>query len=228
MRPLHYALFSTIVATLAAGPADTSHAAPPGTFSQTPTGPASDAVWVDAHLGFTFGDIITLDESTAISGNDQLAPAFGLAVYYRTARFDFGGLLEHIGSFGFSGLERTNRTGGQFRVAASARWRYIDEHWGSLFLRVSPGLALLRHSDPMRLQMAKIRGENFDHTVTEGLTYAFSIGFDFGTSVYLSKSLALSAHLDIVTASTAVAVAGSEVDYRTIRGLFTLGLEWRL
>ncbi|MCB9732996.1 MAG: hypothetical protein H6745_10340 [Deltaproteobacteria bacterium] len=200
-------------------------AAAPASVARS-TGVRSGTGWLDVRVGLTFGDSLTLGDQIRVTNSRGPAEIFGIGATYRTSRLDIGVLLEGIGSFYFEGVSRDNRTGSQFRLAANVRWRYIDEPWGALFLRLSPGLMAFDHSDELRFQAANLFGKGFDEADRNGV--GFSLGFDFGILLYLSRAVAISIHLDVVTGTTTMDVGKDSIDIGITRGLFTAGLEWRM
>ncbi len=183
--------------------------------------------WLEVRTGVSFGDSATIDQTLAITGKDDPAAVFGIGLHYRTARLDFGAIFEHAGSFRFAGLETLRRVGGQFRAAASLRWRYIEEAWGALFLRLSPGLMVFSHSDELRFQVANLTA-NADFRDVDTHNVGFSLGFDFGAVIYITDMVGVSLHLDIVAGTSSIGGLGQDFDYSVVRGLFTAGLEWRM
>ncbi len=115
--------------------------------------------WMHVRTGLTFADGLVLDDgSLGLESNGDPGFVLGLGAHWRTSRIDLGLLFEATSSYAFEGLERDNRVGAQFRVAADLRWRYIEDHWGALFLRLTPGISALSHSDPTRFQVAELVG----------------------------------------------------------------------
>jgi len=182
--------------------------------------------WIEVRAGLTFGDNILLDQSVSLPCEDAPGPAFAVGAHYRVSRYDLGLSVESLGSFGFAGLERTNRSGSQLRVAAKLRWRYVEEPWGALFIRLSPGFTAFAHSDELRVQAGRLR--NASLAQTEARTFGFSLGFDFGMMMYLSQHIVLAAHVELLTANTTLNVRDDAVDYSVVRGIFAIGLEVRM
>ena len=202
-----------------------------GSVEPGDSGVPSNTGWVDAHGGFTFADTLVIGSALTLDGDGTPAGGFGVNVFYRTPRLDLGGLVESIGGFRFESLNSTFTTGSHLRVAASVRWRYVDETWGALFLRLAPGASIFRHSDKVRLSVAQLVGRGQAGDDFEGVsdvTAGFSLGFDFGALIYASDRVAISAHLDVVTAATSLDAFGTDLEYATIRGLFSIGIEWRM
>ncbi|PKN58112.1 MAG: hypothetical protein CVU56_07540 [Deltaproteobacteria bacterium HGW-Deltaproteobacteria-14] len=219
-----------VVAALAVGAGPAAHALEGVVAGEA--APASGG-WVSAWLGVGSVDSVLLANDGATDARTldgtAAAPVFGVAVHYRTSRLDLGLLLEGLGSGRFAGLARDQRLGSQFRVAASLRWRYLDESWGALFVRLAPGLMVFGHSDALRAQAAELAGGDalrFEEVDEFGL--GFTLGLDFGALVYLSRRVALSLQLNVLTNATSLRALGTDVSYTAIRGLFTVGLEWRM
>lgn len=209
------ALVALAIATLASAP--TARADGP---------PESGAGWLQVRTGVTFADAATIDGFIGLEGNGDPTMVFGLGAHWRTSRLDFGAIFESYSSWSFTGVARDQRVGAQFRAAALLRWRYIEDTWGSLYLALTPGLVVFDHAEPMRFQVAQSIGAS-DRTVDEH-SLGFSFGFDFGALVYLTEELGLALHLDVVTSNTALATEGGDVDLGMVRGLFAVGLEWRM
>lgn len=188
--------------------------------------PESGAGWLQVRTGVTFADAATIDSFIGLEGDGDPAMVFGVGAHWRTSRLDFGAIFESFASWSFSGVSREQRVGAQFRAAALLRWRYIEDTWGSLYLALTPGLVAFDHTAPMRFQVAQSIGAS-DRTVDEH-TIGFSFGFDFGALIYLTEEVALALHLDVITSNTALATEGGDVDLGMVRGLFAVGLEWRM
>lgn len=183
--------------------------------------------WMHVRTGLTFSDTLVIDDgSLGLESNGDPGFVLGLGAHWRTSRIDLGLLFESTTSYAFTGLERANRVGAQFRVAADLRWRYIEDHWGALFLRLTPGISALSHADPLRFQVAELMGG--DLAGVDQHNVGFSLGFDFGVLVYLDERLAVSIDLDVVSAMTSIDTDQGEVDLDMVRGIFGVGLEWRL
>ncbi len=131
-----------------------------------------------------------------------------------------------MSSYAFAGPEKLNRIGSQFRAAADLRWRYIEDFWGSLFLRLTPGLTALAHADPLRFQVATLTETDIEGVDQHNV--GFSLGFDFGVLVYLDERFALAIDLDVVSAMVSLDTDAGEVDLDMVRGIFGIALEWRL
>ena len=182
--------------------------------------------WMHLRVGMTFADNLAInDTDLGLTSNGDPAMVFGIGAHWRTSRFDFGLLFEAMSSYGFTGAEN-NRVGAQFRAAADLRWRYIEDFWGSLFLRLTPGLTALAHADPLRFQVATLTETDIEGVDQHNV--GFSLGFAFGVLIYLEDSLALSIDLDVISMMTSLDTDGGEVDLDMVRGLFALSLEWRL
>lgn len=183
--------------------------------------------WMHVRTGITFADALTLDDTAlGLQTNGDPALVLGVGAHWRTSRIDLGLTFESISSFAFAGLERDNRVGAQFRVAADLRWRYIEDHWGALFLRLTPGMSILAHADPMRFQVSELVGG--DLASVDQHNVGFSFGFDFGVLIYLEERLALAIDLDVISAMTSIDTDQGEVDLDMVRGIFGLSLEWRM
>ena len=188
--------------------------------------PESGSGWLQLRTGATFADAATIDSFVGLESNGDPAMVLGLGVHWRTSRLDFGAIFESHSSWSFTGVGRDQRVGAQFRAAAHLRWRYIEDTWGSLYLALTPGLVVFDHAEPMRFQVAQSIGAS-DRTVDEH-SIGFSFGFDFGALFYMSEDLAFSLHLDVVTSNTSLATDGGDVDLGMVRGLFAVGIEWRM
>lgn len=188
--------------------------------------PESGAGWLQLRTGATFADAATIDSFVGLESNGDPAMVLGLGAHWRTSRLDFGAIFESYSSWSFTGVARDQRVGAQFRAAAMLRWRYIEDTWGSLYLALTPGLVVFDHAAPMRFQVAQSIGAS-DRTVDEH-SLGFSFGFDFGALIYLTEEVALALHLDVITSNTSLATEGGDVDLGMVRGLFAVGLEWRM
>lgn len=182
--------------------------------------------WLQLEAGLTFTDVALLDNTNTLDSVGTPAFDFAVGAIWRTAALDLGVRLESLGSFLFKGLQRDDRVGPQFRAVANLRWRYVEDNWGALFLRLTPGLAVLSHADPLRFQASQIAGGDFEKV--DRYNVGFTLGFDFGVMVYLSKRVALVFDMDLVSATTSIGTGDRDVDLTIIRGVFTTGLEWRM
>jgi len=135
-------------------------------------------------------------------------------------------LFESASSFYFRQITQEFPTGGQFRAAANLRWRYIEDAWGALFMRLTPGLMVFRHADAVRNQVGMLAGAGLDTVDQHGV--GFSLGFDFGIIIYINDDLALTVDLDIVSGTSTLATGGADVDFGLVRGFFTAGVELRM
>jgi len=215
-------LLGALLAPLDSAPA--AHAGDPS-FAVGP--PRYARGWMHVRTGITFSDNLILDNgSLGLVSNGDPAMVLGVGAHWRTSRIDLGVLFESTSSYAFAGLARDNRVGAQFRVAADLRWRYIEDAWGALFLRISPGISLLSHADPLRFQVAELLSTDLDGVDQHNV--GFSLGFDFGVLVYLNERFALAIDLDIVSAMTSLDTNAGEIDLEMVRGIFGLTLEWRL
>lgn len=188
-------------------------------------GAPADTGWLSARAGVGLVDTLQVGLEEPGQGAAS-ALAFGVGLHYRTARFDVGGLFEGFGASRHGDAGREAPIGSSFRAAGTLRWRYLEQPWGALYLRLAPALMVLGHSDALRDRVAGfVEG---DREAVDALTVAFSLGADAGLLVYLSEGLALSLGVDLVTAATTVGTEVGGVGYNTVRGLFTVGLEWRM
>lgn len=189
--------------------------------------PPTSTVWLHARTGITFSDTLTLGQSEiSLATNGTPSMTLGLGAHWRTARVDLGVYFEALSSWSFPGLARQNRVGSQFRAVADLRWRYVEDAWGSLFLRLTPGLMVMSHADPLRFQVAGLAQSDLDDVDRHNV--GFTLGFDFGATLYVSDSLAVSVDLDLISVTTSLGTASDDIDYSMVRGIFGLGLEWRL
>ncbi|MFO0745532.1 MAG: hypothetical protein U1F43_07650 [Myxococcota bacterium] len=221
-RALAAALVASAVALAARGDARAD-----GPLYTAPKSPPAATGWIEVHTGLTFADSLTLDQTSALlEGAGAPGMVLGIGAHWRTTRIDLGLMFESTSSFYFKVIEKEFATGGQFRAAANLRWRYIEDAWGALFMRLTPGLMAFRHADPVRQQVAVLDGSQLEDVDQHSV--GFSLGFDFGVILYLSDKLAFTVDLDIVSATTTLGTQGGEVDYGLVRGLFTAGIEWRM
>lgn len=218
--------YAVALAALAVGLSLPSPAAAAPDAAARAGGVPSSTGWLDLRLGLSFADSMILGDQLRLTSSGGPAEIFGVGATYRTPRLDLGLLLEGLGSFSFEAASGDSRTGSQLRVAASLRWRYVEEPWGALFVRLSPGLIAFAHADALRGQAAELVGRTLREADRNGV--GWTIGVDFGVLLYLSPALALSIHLDLVTGATALDVGADSVDLVLTRGLVTAGLEWRM
>ena len=213
-----------LVPLVGLGAARETHAAPNAFESSAPP---SSSGWINVHTGITFADSLVLGEQALqLDGEGAPGMVFGIGIHWRTARIDLGALFESSSGFYFKPLQQEFPTGGQFRVAANLRWRYIEDAWGALFMRLTPGLMVFRHADAVRQQVASVDGSNLEGVDTHSL--GFALGFDFGVLLYITDDIAITIDLDIVSGTTTLATDGGEVDLSLVRGFFTAGIEWRM
>ncbi len=189
-------------------------------------------LWLGFHAGVSFGSSVSVDDAT-LPDSDATDPMFGLALHYRLRRFDLGLVIDNIGGGAFQGFDSDRPVGGMSRVAAMLRWRYLDEPWGGLYMRLSPGWMALSHSDHIRAEIARAAGRDNPNQLSdlEGIdTYnsAFTLGIDFGVLIHLWEGVAAFAELETVTASTTLRVDGQDIDYNLVVPIFALGIETRL
>lgn len=183
--------------------------------------------WVGVHGGATFGTNVTIGNLTPLDSTDTADAAFGLSAYWRTTRFDIGAQVDSIGSGTFMGLSRERRIGSKTRVAALLRWRYLDESWGGLFMRLSPGWVALSHSDHIRSQVAVNLGREADQI--GGIdTYngGFTFGVDFGFMVYFTRDFAALLEIEIVTSTATIQEGSEETDFAVVQPVFSIGIEF--
>jgi len=222
---------SAVVALVLTGARPDAHAVPAADQASGERHVRSGDGWLSAWTGVSFGDTVVLGNGSgaaSLAGRSE-APVFGIDAYYRTSRLDLGLLFEALGSSRFTGLAGDNRIGSHFRVAASLRWRYLDAPWGALFVRLSPGLSVLGHSDALRAEVVGVTGgDATDFARADEFSLGFSLGLDAGALIYLSDRLALSLQVDVLTNTASVGAPGGSVAYAGFRGLFTVGLEWRM
>lgn len=186
--------------------------------------PESASGWLQIRTGLSFADTLTLDSFIGLESNGDPGFVLGIGAHWRTSRLDFGAIFESLASWSFPGVSRDQRVGGQFRAAAHLRWRYIEDAWGALYIALSPGIMAFDHSPQVRFQAAQTVGAS----TTDRHTLGFSMGFDFGLLFYLTDELALALNLDVMTCTTSLDTDVGPIDLDMVRGLFTVGLEWRL
>lgn len=196
--------------------------------------PAS-TVWVSFHAGATFATGATLSTAgTATTLDSAGVPdaVMGLGVHYRTSRFDLGLLMSGVGGGAFrgDGDGRERRLGGMARVAALLRWRYLNDDWGALTLRVSPGVAFVSHSDSLRAEVAAAIGRRRTELdgVVDSHNTAFSIGIGFGLMLNLTRAILAYLEFETLTTATTLQEGASEVGYSTVQPSVMLGMEARL
>lgn len=183
--------------------------------------------WMHVRSGLSFADGAVLDDGNlGLDSNGDVGLLLGVGAHWRTSRIDLGVIFESLSSWAFSGLERDNRVGPQFRVSADLRWRYIEDTWGALYLRLTPGISAFSHADPLRFQVSELVGGDLDSVDQHNV--GFSLGFAFGVLVYLDERVALAVDLDVISASTSLDTDQGEVDLDMVRGILGVSVEWRL
>lgn len=216
-----------VALTVATSPTGAARASSEDPLYAPMRSPPSSTGWVHVHTGLTFADSLTLGQSLVmLQGAGAPGMSIGVGAHWRTSRIDLGVMAEALSSFYFRVVEKDFQTGGEFRAAANLRWRYIEDSWGALYMRLTPGLMVFRHSDPIRNQVAAVDGSQLASVDTHSV--GFSLGFGFGVAIYLSDETALTVDLDIVSATSTLATQGGEVDYGLVRGVFAAGFEWRM
>ena len=195
-------------------------ASPPVVAAQ----PAEGTLWVGARGGVAITDTLRLHDRE-LGRQFSAAPGVGVMLHYRLRRVDLGLLIEGLGGgrFAFQGTHRA--MGGMFRVAGELRWRFFDGSWGALFVRLTPGYALLAHSDAIRFQAARVAGKTLGQI--DSFDHAFGMGFELGLLVYVGSNAALFLGADTVAALTQLPSA-DDVGYIRLRSLLSLGVEWGL
>ncbi|MCC6622288.1 MAG: hypothetical protein IT385_13580 [Deltaproteobacteria bacterium] len=216
--------FGILVASLCAS----AHAvAAPSVLYDVSRPPPASTGWIRVHTGLTFADTLTLaDNSAQLDGEGAPGMVLGVGAHWRTTRIDLGVLFESSSSFYFKQIAQEFPTGGQFRATANLRWRYIEDAWGALFMRLTPGLMVFRHADAVRQQVALLDGSSMPGVDTHSV--GFSLGFDFGLLIYINDDVALSFDLDIVSGTTTLGTSRGEIDFGLVRGFFTAGVEIRM
>jgi len=203
-----------------------SASAEPSLYDVARPPPASSG-WIHVHTGMTFADSLTLgDNAIQLEGEGAPGMVLGVVAHWRTTRIDLGLLFEASSSFYFRQIAQAFPTGGQFRAAANLRWRYIEDAWGALFMRLTPGLMAFRHGDAVRNQAGLLDGSTLARVDQHSV--GFSLGFDFGLLVYLTDEVALSFDLDIVSGTTVLGTGRGEIDFGLVRGFFTAGIEFAM
>ncbi|MCB9729451.1 MAG: hypothetical protein H6744_08885 [Deltaproteobacteria bacterium] len=188
------------------------------------TAPPTGTAWVGVRTGLAFIDSVSIDASSVESTSDP-APLFGVGAFWRTRRLDVGAFVEHIGSGRYQRLASKARIGSQIRAAAALRWRYVEQPWGGMYARLTPGLAIIRHSDTFRLDTADSVGvELADMDVR---SFGFSMSFDLGLEVYVNSRVAVSAEFSLINTVTRLRRGAEDLDYNRVRGVFVVGLELR-
>ena len=195
--------------------------------------PPGGNVWVEAHAGWAFSDVLALREAGDEFGpkiepetTDDGGLAFGVGVHWRARRFDLGGFVESIASGAFARLESSARFGSQVRFASMLRWRYVDEGWGGLYVRLTPGLGIFELSDPLRFEVSKISSAQQFQDVDDRV-FGFTMGFKMGIHFYLADRFsALFLELGSVLGTASVLDGADQVSYTRTRGLLVVGLEW--
>jgi hypothetical protein len=216
------AALAAVLAALAALPASarTTRLAPP----------PSSALWLDVRTGLVFEDTVEFQrpddfEPTRPEVSDETTLGLGVGLHWRARRFDLGAFVEGFGSGRFNRLATTARIGSQVRIAGTFRWRFIEEHWGGLYLRFSPGLGIYELSDPMRFEVSKLTPAG-DFQEVDETALGFSFGFDLGLHFYVSRRVGLYFELGTVTGQADLVEGPDQVALTRVRGLLVAGVEW--
>lgn len=228
--PRTAAVAIAFAASLAAGSPSPSRAASPGAARP----PEPSRLWLTVRGALVFSDTLTLnqrdeffDEETRLETTDDTTPGFGVGAHWRASRFDLGAFAESFGSGRFERLATTARIGSQTRFVGTFRWRFVDEGWGGLYIRFSPGLVIYELSDPLRFELTKLVPATTDFEEVEERVFGFTFGFDMGLHFYLGRRTAFFLELGTATGSATVLEEPDEIDYLRTRGLFTAGFEWQ-
>lgn len=196
--------------------------ASPGAAARTP--PPTRSAWVDVRTGLAFADTVTID-SSSIGATSDPAPIFGVGAHWRTNRLDVGAFVEHIGSGKYQRLASKARIGSQLRASATVRWRYVEQPWGGMYARLSPGLAIIRHSDTFRLDTADSIGRDF--TDIEARSFGFTFSVEVGLNIYISQRAAAFAEFSVINTLSRLRRSDEDLDYNRVRGAFVFGIEVR-
>ena len=201
--------------------------------------------WLSAWGGAALDDTVLLGDG-AEAGSLALeslsaAPLFGVGGHYRAGPVDVGLVLEALGSGRFGDEAPGERLGSTFRAAAALRWRATEASWGSLFVRLTPGLVVLGHSPALRARAAELTAAVADEAAAaadgeveaptasaEEASVGFTFGFGAGIQLALSARLALVVQLDVIANLSAVATDDGGLAYRSVRSTLAAGLEWRM
>lgn len=186
--------------------------------------PPHRTAWLDVRTGLAFADSVTVD-SSSIGATSDPAPLFGIGAHWRTRRLDVGAFVEHLGSGRYQRLASRARIGSQIRAAATLRWRYVEQPWGGMYARLSPGLAIIRHSDTFRLDTADSIGRSFEDI--EVRTFGFTFSVEVGLSVYITQRVAAFGEFSIINTLARLRRSDEDLDYTRVRGAFVVGVEVR-
>lgn len=182
--------------------------------------------WLQVRAGVAFADNIQVGQEF-VGLTEEPAPMFGVGMYWRTRHFDLGGAVEHTVGSRFARLTDDAPLGSQTRVAAMARWRFVDRSWGATTIRAQVGYGLSVLSKELAFEIGRIGG--LDLTPVDRLVHGVDVAIDLGVLAYLFEGGA-ALHLDLGLSAGIgqLSIAGPDVPLLRVRGLVVLGIEWAL
>ncbi len=182
--------------------------------------------WLQVRTGVAFADNIQVG-AEFVGLTEEPAPFFGVGLYWRTRHFDLGGAVEHTVGSRFARLTETAPLGSQTRVAAMARWRFVDRGWGASTIRAQVGYGLSVLSKELAFEIGRIGG--LDLTPVDRLVHGVDIAVDIGMLAYVFDGGA-AIHVDagISAAIGRLSINGPNVPMLRVRGLIIAGVEWSL
>jgi hypothetical protein len=188
-----------------------------------------DGFWLSAELGVTFATGVTIDR---VELDNTPAPdaVVSLAFAYRLGRFDFGVMGGSVGAGRFRSTSgATHPIGGQGRIAVLARWRFVDERWGALFIGLTPGIAFISHSDDVRARTAEVIGQDpSDLAGVDSTSTGFGFGADLGFAIHLTEAVSLFGQVEVLFTTARLQEGSEGVTWNAIQPLFVGGVEARL
>ncbi len=182
--------------------------------------------WLTTRAGLSYADHVQIAGRPYIPNFDPL-PVFGVGWTWRVGTFDFGGLVEHLPGATSESLDgRSIRLGSHVTISTAARWRFIDQRWGAIYVRFTPGLTVFGTTDSLRGAVALNEGVSPHDVAHAGVGFGYSA--DLGLLILLSDHVGL--HIDggLVGSHGALKIADRDQGYARYRGLVRVGLEWRL
>jgi hypothetical protein len=194
--------------------------------------------WVGLGVGLSNVDSVELGggQQGSFVSQDALAASVSLQAFYTTLRFDFGGLLRHMGGGEY---QRPNGTEGRFGAMVSAgpfiRWRYWNTVAGPFYLQLMPAWTAAVHSDYVRRDSGVMNDLDADDipAVTHGLSGSIDAGFlwmvnpDFALD--LNLNLFFEAEIELEKQGSARLCDGAPcIEYERNRAGVRLSLFWTL
>ncbi len=183
--------------------------------------------WLTTRTGITFTDHVQLDGDPYLPSLEP-TPTFGIGWTWRFHTLDIGAVIEHVPGAHTRTLDGEKlRLGDQAMIAASLRWRFIDQRWGGFYLRGSPGLGVFGTTETLRGAIAQRQAlSNPGEVGRAGVGFSYSL--ETGFFLMLTEQVVLQIDVGVLGLLGSLEVAGQHQSYERYRGLVRAGLEWRL